>query len=117
MDKKYILKVAASGEVTREEFKAEDSLGQLQSAVGGDIERVPVPMVHGKDLFVNEDGIAEKLPLNIKLTGFVQPRMRPAYVTLLGAGVFAAHDGYGNTIGLTEDQCDDLEKAIALANE
>ena len=114
---KFVLKVAATGEVTREEFNAEDTLGQLQSAVGGFIERVPVPMVNGKDLLVNEDGIAEKLPINVKLTSFVQPRMRPAYVTILGDGVFAAHDGDGNTIGLTEAQCDDLEKAIALANE
>ena len=114
---KYILKVAATGEVTREEFNAEDSLKQLQSAVGGCIERVPVPMVRGRDLFVNEDGIAEKLPINEKLTRFVQLRIRFTIVTLLGDGVFAAHDGDGNTIGLTEAQCDDLEKAIALANK
>ena len=114
---KFILKVAATGEVTREEFNAGDSLGQLQSAVGGFLERVPVLMVTGHDLFVNEDGISEKLPFNEKLTRFVRGRTRNSLMELLGDGVFAAHDEEGNTLGLTEEECDDLERAIALAQE
>ena len=117
MDQKFILKVAATGEITREGFNEENPLDQLQRAVGGYIERVPVPMVRGNDLFVNEDGIALKLPINEKLTRFVQKRIRSTIVTILGDGVFAAHDGEGNTIGLTEAQCADIEKAIALANK
>ena len=113
---RYILKVAASGEITREGFDEENPLYQLQSAVGGYIERVSVPMVRGKDLFVNEDGIAEKLPINKKLTRFIQPRIRFTMETILGDGVFAAHDGEGNITGLTEAQCMDLVKAVALAN-
>ena len=109
---KFILKVAATSEVTREEFNAEDSLGQLQSAVGGFIERVPVALVGQKDLYVNEDGRQKKLPYNEKLTAFVNCRRRNMPIDLVGDGVFAAHNGEGETRGLTEAECADLEKAI-----
>ena len=113
---KYILKVAATGEVTREEFNDENPLDQLHSAVGGYIERVPIAMLRGRDLFVDEDGIAKKLPINPTLTNFAKHRTRDTLLTLVGDGVFVAHDGEGNTIGLTDAECADIEKAIALAN-
>ena len=117
MKQTYIVKVSTEGIVTREPFYADDSLAQLRAAVRGYIERVPVLMVTGHDLFVNEDGISEKLPFNEKLTRFVRGRTRNSLMEILGDGVFAAHDEEGNTLGLTEEECDDLERAIALAQE
>lgn len=109
MKKTYIVKVAADGRVEREPFDADDSLGQLQRAVGGYIERVPIPMVRGRDLFVNEDGIAERLPQNWLLTLMARKRTQNSCYGIVGNGVYAAHDKDGETVGLTEAECDDIE--------
>lgn len=111
MEKKYVLKVAADGRVEREPFDAEDSLGQLQRAVGGYIERVPLELQRGIDLFVNEEGLLNGLPLNRVLTEFAT--QDSGWIELRGDGVFAAHDGEGETVGLTEAECAELEASLA----
>jgi hypothetical protein len=112
MARTYIVKVAADGRVEREEFDRADPLGQLQGAVGGYIERVPVPMVGGHDLFVNEDGLLEGLPINVALSKFVIRRTRNYAARIVGDGVFAGHDEDGEAVGLTEAECVDIERAI-----
>lgn len=113
----YIIKVSADGRVEREPFDAADNLGQLQRAVGGYIERVPIPMVRrpdgsGNDLFVDEDGIAKRLPWNGPLSHMAQKRTNNSCFGIVGNGVFAKHDGEGNTVGFTEAECADLESVI-----
>ena len=111
--KTYIVKVAADGTVAREEFNHADPLGQLQRAVGGYIERVPVPMVGWHDLFVNEDGLLEGLPTNAALTELVIRRTRNYAARIVGDGVFAGHDEDGEAVGLTEAECEDIERMLA----
>lgn len=113
MEKRYILKVSADGRVEREPFDSAGGLGQLQRSVGGYIERVPIPMVRGHDLFVNEDGIAERLPYNMVASRFVIGQSRGATLGILGNATFAAHDRDGETIGLTDAECADIERALA----
>lgn len=114
---RYIVKVSADGRVEREQFDAADSLGQLQRAVGGYIERVSIPMVRrpdgsGNDLFVNEDGIADKLPVNATLSRMASSRTNHRILFIVGDGVFTAHDGEGEAIGMTEAQCEDIERML-----
>ena len=112
MAKTYILKVAMSGKVVREEFDAADALAQLQAAVGGGyIERVPVPTGNGHDLFVDDEGLLMGLPENGVLTRFAY-HMTRHWQSLVGDGVFAGHDGEGETVGLSEAECADLEKVL-----
>ena len=112
MGKKYVLKVSPDGRVEREEFDAADPLGQLQRAVGWWIERVPLRLDGGIDLFVNEEGMLNGLPLNSVLTNFAT--QDSGWLELRGPGVFAAHDGDGETVGLTEAECADFARALAL---
>lgn len=114
MAKTYVLKVAATGKVEREEFRADDALEQLQKAVGGWIERVPVPMMKGHDLFVDEEGMMKRLPVNGLLTRFVHGRLRNTARFIVGDGVFAAHGDDGETRGLTEAECADFEASLVL---
>lgn len=112
MEKTYVLKVAATGKVEREEFRAGDALEQLQKAVGGWIERVPGDMAYrvGRklieiDVFVNEEGLLKELPMNGVLMRFVHAQTGGKY-GLVGNGVIVGHDGAGTTIGLDEETCD-----------
>lgn len=112
MEKTYIVKVAAGGRVEREEFRAEDALAQLQAAVGGYIERVPIPMVKGHDLFVDEDGIGKRLAWNVPLSLVARNLTHNPCYGIVGNGVYAAHDGEGETIGLTKDECESIEQML-----
>lgn len=107
----YIVKIAANGEMRREAFNAEDSLTQLHEAVGGYIERLPTVLMRGKDCFINEEGKLRNLPLNTVLTKHYNQTRRNSD-RVVGDGVFAAHDAEGNTIGLTQAQCEDIEKML-----
>ena len=112
MDAAYIVKVSADGRVEREPFDAADSLSQLQRAVGGYIERVSVELGRGIDLFVDEEGKLNGLDENGVLTRFRYHRAR-VWDSLVGNGAFAKHDGEGETVGLTEDECADIERTLA----
>lgn len=108
----FVLIIEATGKMRREPFDAKDSLTQLQKAVGGHTERLPTVLMRGKDCFINEEGKLIGLPLNTVLTNhYNQTRRNCDWV--VGNGVFAAHDGEGETIGLTEAQCEDLERMLA----
>lgn len=111
--KTYIVKVAADGTVAREEFNHADPLGQLQAAVGGYIERVPTVLLRGHDLFVNEDGkIKDPNRINVPLTNHYNSTRRNCQ-WVVGDGVFAAHEPDGEARGLTEAECEAIERMLA----
>ncbi len=96
----YLLKISRHGVIRREAFKPDDSLGQLQRAVGGWIERVEIPAFTREridcDCFVNEEGLFNPDPvLNIAVTEM-------AGRGIVGDAVLAMHDGDGRTLGIPE---------------
>ena len=116
MKQTYIVKVSTEGIVTRESFNAADSLKQLQTAVGGYIELVPIRLKGHRDLFVDEEGKLKRLPLNTVLTDFfaaTEGKNGHGYFYLNGPGVFAAHDEEGNTLGLPAEECAEIEADLA----
>lgn len=113
MGKTYIVKVKTDLTIEKEEFNAEDSLTQLQEAVGGYIERVPVDMKHDLDLWVNEEGLLLRKPLNGILSSVHSIGVERVEL-LVGDGVFACHDEEGETIGIEENIADSL---VEMLNE
>ena len=107
MAKTYIIKVKTDYSVEKVEFDEADSLAQLQDAVGGLIERVPIELQHGLDIFVNEEGALIPLKCNAILSMIYAAGVEQA-VFLFGNGVFAAHDSEGNTLGIDEELADRL---------
>jgi len=96
----YLLKISRHGEIRREAFKPDESLAQLQRAVGGWIERVEIPAFTREgldcDCFVNEEGLFNPDPvLNIAVTEM-------AGRGIVGDAVLAMHDGEGRTLGIPE---------------
>ena len=119
MKKTYIVKVATTGKVEREEFRADDPLAQMKEAVGGWVEHVPVvlskwakPMPGNLDVMVNEEGLLERLPENVVLERFVHARAGTWY-TLVGNGVIVAHDEAGETVGMDEVTCAEVEASLS----
>ena len=51
------------------------SLEELQEAVGGYIELVPIPAIPGAVLIVDEDGLSKRLPANDVATYLAQQRV------------------------------------------
>ena len=99
----YVLKISKHGVIRREAFKPDDSLKQLQEAVGGYIERVDIPAfeLHGLncDCYVNEEGLFDPDPvLNIAVSQMAHRRIE-------GDAVLAMHDGAGNTYGIPDHLC------------
>lgn len=75
----------------------ECSLESMQSIVGGYIERLRI--TQDIDMWLNEEGILMKLPLNVITTNRGE-----AIDHIYGNVVFASHDDEGNIISLSEDQ-------------
>jgi hypothetical protein len=107
MAKTYIVKVKADYSIEKVEFDETDSIAQLQEAVGGYIERVPTPLKNNLDLFVNEEGLLQKLPVN-KTLSLMCTMGEGSVRILVGDGVFVCHDGESDTIGIDEDMADNL---------
>lgn len=108
----YVVIIEASGVMRREPFNTEGSLTQLQEAVGGYIERLPTVLMRGHDCFINEEGKLLNLPLNTVLTNHYNKTRRNCD-WVVGNGVFAAHDEEGETLGLTQAQCEDIERMLS----
>jgi hypothetical protein len=108
----FVLIVEATGRMRREPFDAKDSLSQLQRGVGGYIERLPIWGQNDIDCFINEEGKLKGLAFNPVLTRYYRG-LFPTLDWVSGRGIFAAHDGEGETIGLTEAQCEDLKRMLA----
>lgn len=104
----YILKISRHGVIRREAFKPDDSLAQLQKAVGGWIERVEIPAFsrHGLDCdcYVDEEGLLKADPvLNIAVS-------QMARRGIVGDAVLVMHDGEGGARGIPELLCRKLAK-------
>lgn len=118
MNKTYLLKVAADGTITRVPIESAENIPQLlREGVGGWLELVPNKTEfdlfideEGK-LFVDEDGKLKQKPYNSLLTKFVQGCLMPDDY-IVGDGIIAAHDEEGETLGLTDEQCDRLEALL-----
>ena len=83
-------------------------LSDMQNMVGGLIECISVG--DGIDMWINDMGKLEHLPLNMALVskdGIVLD-------TVQGDAFFAGTDGYGETIGLTNEQIDNIKNRYAL---
>ena len=109
----FIVKVPAVGDPTVEPFNSKDSYKQLSDAVGGYLELAPIPrriVTQGKytvDCFVDEEGLLKTppLPTNLRLC-------RLTGHTIVGNGVFAAHDNVGETVGLSKDDAAEIMLAL-----
>lgn len=87
----------------------EDTLGSLQSSVGGHIERVPLPILEneGIDVWVNEEGKLQNLNPAVLVVHNGEP-----IDVICGNIAFAGHDGEGGTIELTKEQEAMVEKIM-----
>lgn len=100
----YIIKLCAVGGIAEAvELDPDNVLEQLQKAVGGYIERVPleIPKEAGSDIdcFVDEEGLLKGIPA---VNG---PISRAYGATVVGDAVFAKHNKEGNTVGFTPIEC------------
>lgn len=110
MNKTYLLKVAADGTITRVPIESAENIPQLlREGVGGWLELVPNKTEF--DLFIDEEGKLKQKPYNSLLTKFVQGCLMPDDY-IVGDGIIAAHDEEGETLGLTDEQCDRLEALL-----
>lgn len=77
--------ITPDGSLPAQEFPKGHELKDLQTAVGGSIERVRIRF-EGKvrDAYVNEDGIAQGLPPNRAATRLLAPPFHPAVNQLFG---------------------------------
>ena len=107
----YIVKVPITGKVEIVPFDKDNSYEQLNKAVGGWLEAVPlIPAIKTSepyviDLFVDEEGLLKALPLNTRLSFFCS-------AFLAGNAVFVAHDNMGETVGLTKADAESIVKTI-----
>lgn len=106
----YVIKVTAEGEISRVPFNADASLAQLQEAVGGYIERLPID-TGDFDIFVNEEGALKGFPHNGIITLLW---VRNGGECLIhGDAIIARHDGEGETVGLSEEDAVTLSTVLA----
>lgn len=106
----YVLKISRHGDIRRERFDAGDTLGQLQRAVGGLIERVDIPAFDRArldcDCYVNEEGLFDPDPvLNVAVSEM-------AGRTIVGDAVLAMHDGAGASYGIPPALCRRIVKYV-----
>lgn len=115
MENIYLLKVDVNGKAERIPFDPKNSYEIMSQAVDGYLELAPVELPHGADLFVNEEGKLIGLPLNKVLTRYYVSR-NGWIDEIMGNGIIAKHDENGDSVGLTETECDDVEKALFQQN-
>jgi hypothetical protein len=111
---KFVVKNMHESAKVVEYVKNEDmTLEEMQKIVGGYIEFIPFPTDinseseegSGIDLILNEEGKLDGLRRNLLLID-ANDRM---FDVAVGNILFCAHDEYGETIGLTDEQ---IETAI-----
>lgn len=64
MDKVEVTVYRTDGNQEQRSLDKSNLLGELQAIVGGYIERMPLPLMKGHCLIVNEEGLIYGLPLN-----------------------------------------------------
>lgn len=102
----YMVRLPHNGEAYKTPFDADNSLAQLQSAIGGWIEACPIPTVkcspdYAVTCFVDEEGLLKRLRLNHRLSEFVGG-------FIVGDAVFVGTDNMGVSVGLSEEDADAL---------
>ncbi len=83
----------------------ENTLEDMQEIVGGWIEHVPMESLGSIDMWCNDEGKLINLDPTIALT-----YKGKIYDVVCGNVVFLRHDGEGNSVGLTDDDLNFLEK-------
>jgi len=73
-------------------------LEAMQKIVGGYLDVVRLPM--DIDMWVNDEGLLDHLPLNIVLNWYDEKNVQP----IVGNVFFAGHDENGNTVSLNDSQ-------------
>lgn len=116
---KYIVKLNTRGQAEREELDTENSLKQLQDAVGGYIERVPFgvklpPELRRLDMFCDEEGLLKDV--NEIVVNPIATRLY-RFGVVVGNVVFALHDSDGETVGLEPNLATRLEEILAEIGE
>jgi hypothetical protein len=105
----YAIKVGTDDTIERLDFDTSDTLKVLQTAVGGYIEHIGLPFVN-LDAWGNDEAaiVAEPEVNDIGSVALNQLAGWPTefYGTLVFTG---GADDEGNTLGLPEEQADDLQ--------
>lgn len=85
------------------ELREFSELGDYQQVVGGWIEPVSIPLL-GLRLYMNEEGLLQRLPLNFRATflwWFHVPEARQRVMLVGDAVIVGAPDAEGNTTDVT----------------
>lgn len=100
----YAVKISVSGTAERIDFpshKESDKQYRIMSdAVGGYIERVPI-IVQGRefDMWVNEEGLLQRLPYNSLATSFYEDTWNTVGL-IVGDVIITKSNGDGDTLPL-----------------
>lgn len=104
--------ITTSGEKSVVEFDNETCYKTLSDAVGGMIECVGID--ENTDMWVNENGIAEGLPLNLHGSAIYAETWKASNPILGNVIITGGSDEEGYTLGLTDEQ---VEKWLAYNSQ
>ena len=104
--------ITTSGEKSVVEFDNETCYKTLSDAVGGMIECVGID--ENTDMWVNENGIAEGLPLNLHGSAIYSETWKAGNPILGNVIITGGTDEEGYTLGLTDEQ---VEKWLAYNSQ
>lgn len=102
MQKQKAVIISTDGSATVAEFELGESYKMLSNAVGGYIECVRLSAT--TDLWCNENGIAEGLPLNLKGSAIYLETFNAGNPILGNIVITGGADDEGETLGLTDEQ-------------
>jgi len=101
MEKQKAVIITTDGDKSVVEFDFGKSYQLLSDAVGGMIECVGL---EGADLWCNENGIAEGLPLNMIASAIYSDAFNASNPILGNVIITGGADEEGETLGLTDEQ-------------
>ena len=101
MEKQKAVIITTDGDKSVVEFDFGKSYQLLSDAVGGMIECVGL---EGADLWCNENGIAEGLPLNMIASAIYSDAFNASNPILGNVIITGSCDDEGETLGLTDEQ-------------
>ncbi|MCS0827407.1 DUF3846 domain-containing protein [Cytobacillus firmus] len=90
------------------------SLEDMQAIVGGWLERVRI--TDDIDLWINEEGLLQELPLNFVTFVVKDGEPQPVH-SIVGNVFFASHDEEGETISLNDIQIKRIKKMFSLQRD
>ena len=101
MQKQKAVAINTDGAKSVVEFEFGNSYKTLNNAVGGYIECVGL---EGADMWCNENGIAEGLPLNMVASAIYYEAFKASNPILGNVIITGGADDEGETLGLTDEQ-------------